>query len=352
MPVSVPSNPQAARRLSVLTVLLLGLVLVCYDQLAETHDLGLVFSLMASFKALPFPVQAFWHLGDTGSSSFDIIVQEQYARLQRSGLLNHTTVAATYLGLDYTTMPHFDHPRIAMEYGGPASLAEFPTLRKLQTYCAATPKARVLYFHTKGKLFPLSMPCTRPLLSLLIPHAPRSGAGYGLEHEQYNRSREWRLMMEHFILDLHLPLLQHELGLGSPYVTVGTQYRPFTRTRGRNWAMFPAHYSGNFWMAKCTFINTLERIDTLHLEDRYEAEFWLSSGPDFEAHHKDCWNMQEDECEPPGTDLYTCMLKRSAYEAARGCRGPSAELSHFVWARSWWAGFAQLMHDLWHGSAS
>lgn len=179
MPIPVPSNSQAARRLSVLTVLLLGLVLVCFDQLTETHHLDSIFSLVAPFKPLPFPVQAFWHLGDTGSSSFPVIVQEQYARLQRSGLLNHTTVSATYLGPDNTTMPHFDHPRIAMEYGGPASLAEFPTLRKLQTYCATTPKARVLYFHTKGERWSL------------LPSFHATLVPYSLAHFTYTLLRGW-----------------------------------------------------------------------------------------------------------------------------------------------------------------
>lgn len=123
--------------------------------------------------------------------------------------------------------------------------------------------------------------------------------------------------MEYFVIDLHDTLLRNELGDDSPYVTVGTQFRPHMP---HDITEVPLHYSGNFWMAKCAFINTLSRIDALDLGNRYLAEFWLASGQEFEAHHKDCWTMQKDECDPPGLDLYQCMVKRSAYESYCACR--------------------------------
>ena len=126
--------------------------------------------------------------------------------------------------------------------------------------------------------------------------------------------------MEHFVIDLHETLLRNELGDDSPYVTVGTQYRSRIPEDTQE---IPLHYSGNFWMAKCAFINTLTRIDTLDHGNRYLAEFWLASGSEFEAHHKDCWSMKEDDCDPPGLNLYHCTVKRSAYEAYQSCRGES-----------------------------
>jgi hypothetical protein len=124
-------------------------------------------------------------------------------------------------------------------------------------------------------------------------------------------------MMEHFVIDLYDTLLRNELGDDSPYVSVGTQLRD-THTDGRG--KVPLHYSGNFWLAKCAFINTLARIDTLDHGNRYLAEFWISNGPEF-ARHKNCWAIsKEDECDPPGFNTYSCMLNRSAYESYRSCR--------------------------------
>ena len=104
----------------------------------------------SSGKPLPFPCHAFWHLGDAGMPAFNIVAHDQYQRLRRSGLLDVASVTASYIGAEASGMPRFNDSRITLEFVGPSTLHEYPTLRKLQTYCALTPDARVLYFHTKG----------------------------------------------------------------------------------------------------------------------------------------------------------------------------------------------------------
>lgn len=104
----------------------------------------------SSGKPLPFPCHAFWHLGDTGLPAFSIVAHDQYQRLRRSGLLDIASVTASYIGAEASGMPRFNDSRITLEFVGPSTLYEYPTLRKLQMYCALTPEARVLYFHTKG----------------------------------------------------------------------------------------------------------------------------------------------------------------------------------------------------------
>jgi hypothetical protein len=142
-----------------LFAVLLNFILVNCDRRAisfvssrqDYRDEVLFVTAKSSRRCLPFPFQAFWHLGDTGLPAFKMVVHEQYDRLQRSGLLDVASVSASYVGPEASGMPDFNDSRITTEYVGPASLHEFSTLRKLQTYCALTPDGRALYFHTKGQ---------------------------------------------------------------------------------------------------------------------------------------------------------------------------------------------------------
>ena len=77
---------------------------------------------------------------------------------------------------------------------------------------------------------------------------------------------------------------------------------------------------GNFWMAKCSYINALPQIDSLDLEDRYQAEFWIGTGEDFKEKHRNCWTMLPEECEPPGLNLYGCSVKEESYKGYISCR--------------------------------
>jgi hypothetical protein len=45
-------------------------------------------------------------------------------------------VAATLVGSDSTLMPIFEDPRVSVRYSGRASSYEFPSLVRLQEYCA------------------------------------------------------------------------------------------------------------------------------------------------------------------------------------------------------------------------
>jgi len=146
-------------------------------------------------------------------------------------------------------------------------------------------------------------------------HSP--GASTSLEDAQFNRSKEWRYLMEYFVIDLHDTLLRNELGDDSPYVTVGVQFRPHMP---HDIPEVPLHYSGNFWMPSVPssiHCPTSMRWTSATVTSRSFG--WPAD--DCQAYHKDCWTMQKDECDPPGLDLYQCMVKRSAYESYRACRG-------------------------------
>jgi hypothetical protein len=69
-------------------------------------------------KPLSFPAKAFWHIGDSGISTWRLVVKEQYERILASGMLDSMNVAATFVGPDAGALPAFDDARIEVEYGG------------------------------------------------------------------------------------------------------------------------------------------------------------------------------------------------------------------------------------------
>lgn len=83
-------------------------------------------------------------------------------------------------------------------------------------------------------------------------------------------------------------------------------------------------------MAKCSYVNALPRIDTLDLEDRYQAEFWIGrGGTDFEGKHRNCWTLRPEECEPPGLNLYGCSVKQESYLGYTSCRPNDQDHRHW-----------------------
>ena len=87
--------------------------------------------------------------------------------------------------------------------------------------------------------------------------------------------------MEHFVLDLHYTILSTDLSDNSTYMAAGS-LMVTDLPRGYHLCGFPhpgncPHYAGNFWLAKCELINTLPRLESLDLSNRFTAEFWLGA---------------------------------------------------------------------------
>jgi hypothetical protein len=89
-----------------------------------------------SSKALPFPARAFWHIAESGSPAWRPIYLDQYSHIKRCGLLDSMHVTATFVSNHTSLMPTFDDPRVTVEYGGPSTQYEYPSLVRLQEYCA------------------------------------------------------------------------------------------------------------------------------------------------------------------------------------------------------------------------
>lgn len=271
------------RRLSSSSTELLQLQLHSPEDRFQTPGVPCKRSDSLSLPPLPFPAHAFWTIGNTGLQTWRMVVSEQIQRIYQSRLVESMNITAMYGGPDNTTTPNFRDPRIKVEYAGTSDLFEWPALKKLRDYCKAEPTARVVYFHTKG--------------------ASKSLDDYG----GYN-CYAWRKIMEHFTLDLHRTILLHELNDTSPYQVAGIT---------KNYD----HYSGNFWLAKCSWINTRSEIGTGDFleTDRMAAEFWIGqpNPQDFGDAAVSCWEPGEGQCK----NFYECNVPEDEYISIETCGG-------------------------------
>lgn len=152
------------------------------------------------------------------------------------------------------------------------------------------PTGRVVYFHSKG-------------------------ASYRMDNRFALYDHWWRKFMEHFAIDLHHAILTHDLSDASPHVAAGVKFRGPNQTHDP----YPQpHYSGNFWLAKCTYINTLPQFTPDFTLNMFNSEFWIGMGPGFMDHYRDCWSPREGEC----SSTYTCMIPEDSYKDFKTCGRP------------------------------
>lgn len=159
--------------------------------------------------------------------------------LKTSGLLKELR----YLCIMNTGLP-LDAKRIESEYV-PAKVIQYSfntlefenvSIRTLYTFAKLNPAYKILYLHTKG-------------------------VSYHPTHVFYPGVQSWNKYMMHCLVE-RFPQC---LSLLQIYDTVGCNYR---KEEDGN----PPHYSGNFWWANASYLQTLS-ID--YLKDKYDPEFWL-----------------------------------------------------------------------------
>lgn len=202
-------------------------------------------------------VVAFYHIYLGGH--FREIVEEQITTIKGNGLLGrlnkvfYATMGpnASDFGIDEPTFVHLVH------YGDEGE--EIETLSLLYRFCHANPDSKVLYFHDKGSL------------------------------HNTTQNENFRQMLNCFVLNPNCleTLDSHDVC---------------------GWRISPVpfiHYSGNFWWARCSYINTL--VDPLSpkvnqtyialaeslnscvgVKGRYFAETWIGTAPTI--HPADCMN--------------------------------------------------------------
>lgn len=207
-------------------------------------------------------IVAFYNVYAQGAD-FDSIVQNQVNTIQGSGLLDrldqvyYATMgnAGNEYKIEGDKYTHIAH------YGETGQ--EVQTLGLLHQFCKANPTSKVLYFHDKGSY-----------------------------HHSYANVK-FCAVLNCYVLNPNCieALDNHD--------TCGWRISPTPRV----------HYSGNFWWARCSYVNTLidpmapinnqtyiEGIKSLGrcvgLDGRYFAETWIGTGPTL--HPADCMNSTID----------------------------------------------------------
>jgi glycosyltransferase involved in cell wall biosynthesis/tetratricopeptide (TPR) repeat protein len=204
---------------------------------------------IASVPASELPIYGFLHVALM--PGWRAIVADQLRKLHASGLCAKTR--RIFVGLVGATREEFDLVDEKLEvvlHEPDVSVGELPTLEALRRFCQHT-DAHVFYVHTKG--------VSRPSES----------------------TRDWRHLMEHFVIIRHEDCLRH----------LATH-----DACGVNWLAAPLpHYSGNFWWTKSSYVRTLPslpdhadscakiELPDAFIPDWWSCEFWIGANPQARA---------------------------------------------------------------------
>ena len=235
-------------------------------------------------------VVAFYNVYANGVH-FDAIVQSQVNTIAGSGLLgqlDHVFYATNgEQGQNYVISNSSKYVHIAhFEKDG----GELQTISMLHGFCNANPTFKVVYFHNKGS------------------------------HHHTDRNQEFVKLLNCYVLNTHCikALNDHD--------TCGWRISPFP----------VPHYSGNFWWARCSYVNTLIHplVQTnnqtfiqaakglnqcVGMKDRLFAEFWIGTGTRYLP--TDCMNATIDT-----SFVFTStgfMFPKVAHEYCHGPDKPS-----------------------------
>jgi len=130
----------------------------------------------------------------------------------------------------------------------PENKEEASTLKWIRDYSIKNPEDYVLYFHMKGI------------------------------SKQNRNTEDWRRYMEYFVIEKWEDCVAK---LDEGYDCCGVMWNTDTPI-----GIHP-HFSGNFWWAKTSYINTLDHT-FLDAEFRWDREFWIGTNPNakvFEFHN-------------------------------------------------------------------
>lgn len=215
-------------------------------------------SKMEAYQHSNERVVGFYHIYANGK--YQEIVNEQLEAISKSGLYDQMDlIFYNTIVVDYNiTMKKYVHLSHLGETGG-----EVDTLSSLYEYCHDHPQTKVFYFHDKGSF-----------------------------HQTYLNDM-FRYYMNCYVLSPNC------ISALDSFDTCGMRASP---------APFP-HYSGNFWWARCDYVNKL--VDPMSLvtnetfrdltaslskcigsEPRYFAEAWIGSAPKWRP--ADCVDAEVD----------------------------------------------------------
>jgi len=138
-----------------------------------------------------------------------------------------------------------------------AESGELGTLLKITNWCKIHPNGRALYLHDKGT---------------------RRPSGQDSQLDSFFKQADWRRLQEYFLIEVFEDCLYQ---LDNGWNTCGALLRKWPHL----------HYSGNFWWARCDYINTLPPVQRWrhYWETHFWAELYLGGSVS--------WNEKKDPLE-------------------------------------------------------
>jgi hypothetical protein len=193
-------------------------------------------------------------------NAWQVVFDDTIGRLESSPLMRHCGAtlhlgspqgelsnATTGVAPGYPVWPHFqalqrqfpgrvfDTFQDGVEF---AESGELATLVQIRHYCKAHPKDYALYLHDKGT---------------------RRPSGQDSQLDTFFKQADWRKLQEYFLVEIFEDCLR---ALDTTANTCGALLRKWPHL----------HYSGNFWWARCDYINTLPPIS--RWRHYWETHFW------------------------------------------------------------------------------
>mmetsp|Transcript_30554 Transcript_30554/g.51165 ORF Transcript_30554/g.51165 Transcript_30554/m.51165 type:complete len:397 (-) Transcript_30554:673-1863(-) len=198
----------------------------------------------------------------TGGDKYKGIVDSQVKSIHDSGLIDQLDrIFYSTMGSEGATFDISDEKYTHLAYYGEEG-EEVQTLSMLYKFCNNNPTSKVLYFHDKGSFH------------------------YSYENLKFGALLRCYVLNPHCIKALD----DHDIC---------------------GWRISPTplpHYSGNFWWARCDYVNKLidpmsihnnetfiaqtKELECINADGRYFAESWIASAPTF--YPADCMNETID----------------------------------------------------------
>lgn len=160
------------------------------------------------------------------------------------------------------------------------ALGEADELVKLEKLLSKYPKARIVAHDTDKNIFEFHTlrhlkkdVDTLPKFYALYCHSKSVTFGKEDKREDVLYERWWKDYMTKFVIEEWRRNYRALDLKDTGYDICGVRIIP-----ARHSASSRTHASGNFWFASSEYLKTLPRIDSLDLDDRFEAEMWSFSG--------------------------------------------------------------------------
>lgn len=200
-------------------------------------------------------------------NNWHVLLQEQIQKLTQSNLLrNSDRVYITFLGGNrvFSSLPKLPK-KFIVDHQDDLDLYENYTIEKIRTL-SLQQEFLCYYFHTKGISVTKEKPYNTP--QQIEKH------GYLNLKQIKENVRNWRLLMEHFVIE--------------KWKDAADAVQDYD-CAGVNWVTAPfRHFVGNFWWSNSEYMQKLDSVHAFHYDSpfgpketiRHRAEAWLGQNPD------------------------------------------------------------------------